>query len=123
MFDGLKSKLKSESGESLPEVLVATLIMALGMTLFAGMTTSSFRIIKRAETTFKAYADGKNSLEEADLASEEQNGNMTLTYGPNANMYVNAIPGQKLNLPIAYAEAEGDGFRLVRYEFSKEDGS
>ncbi|MCR5294087.1 MAG: hypothetical protein K6E30_02775 [Lachnospiraceae bacterium] len=62
----IKRKLKSSSGESIVEVLVALLISALALTMLAGMVTASQRIITRSEQVLKAYYSSENALEKFD---------------------------------------------------------
>ena len=58
------SKLKSQSGESLSEVLIAVLVSTLGLTLLAGMITSSVKIIQSSKKNFNVYMDEENKLVE-----------------------------------------------------------
>lgn len=59
----LLSKLRSERGESLGEVLVAVLVVALGSLLFASMLTASIRIISKGKKTYHQNMNVKNQLE------------------------------------------------------------
>ncbi|MDD6451383.1 MAG: hypothetical protein PUF56_05555, partial [Lachnospiraceae bacterium] len=59
----LLSKLRSEHGESLGEVLVAVLVVALGSLLFASMLTASIRIVSKGEKTYHQNMNVKNQLE------------------------------------------------------------
>ncbi len=68
-------KLKSSAGESIAEVLVACLIMALGLLMLASMITTSKNLITRTEQRFSAHYQRVNGLEAAgELA---QNAGMT----------------------------------------------
>lgn len=54
-------KLKSNSGETITEVLVAALVVVLGVLLYTMMVQSSFRIITRSEDAMtKMYAAESN---------------------------------------------------------------
>ncbi|MFN2925896.1 hypothetical protein ACKX2L_03075 [Lachnospiraceae bacterium YH-ros2228] len=59
----LLSKLRSEHGESLGEVLVAVLVVALGSLLFASMLTVSIRIVSKGKKTYHQNMNVKNELE------------------------------------------------------------
>lgn len=59
----LLSKLRSEHGESLGEVLVAVLVVALGSLLFASMLTASIRIVSKGKKTYHQNMNVKNQLE------------------------------------------------------------
>lgn len=60
-------KLKSQNGESIGEVLVATLIVALGSVMFASMVSTSERLIQRSDSAYKEYLEDYNSIEENPL--------------------------------------------------------
>lgn len=65
MSGKLKSKLKSKKGEIITETLVAVLIAAAAMILFASMITSSQRILQKSERIMDAYYDGETKMEAA----------------------------------------------------------
>ena len=68
----LMSKLKSEAGETLGEVMVALLIAALALTMLASAITSASRMITQSKTKMGSYyaaANGLNSSEEVTLNS------------------------------------------------------
>lgn len=54
-MDSLRAKLKSNSGESLAEVLIALLVSALALVMLASMISSSFSIIKSSRAKLKDY--------------------------------------------------------------------
>lgn len=60
-------KLKSQNGESIGEVLVASLIVALGSVMFASMVSASERLITRSEKAYQEYLKDHNSIEEITL--------------------------------------------------------
>ncbi|NLD20514.1 MAG: hypothetical protein GX663_09805 [Clostridiales bacterium] len=54
----LIKKLNSKAGESLPEVLIAVLIVAMGMLMLSTMLNVSSRMIDKSQSKVKAvYAD------------------------------------------------------------------
>jgi competence protein ComGC len=63
MIRKLNSKLKSRQGESLGEVLVAILIVALGSLLFASMVTASIRIVNKGKAAYSKNMNLKNQIE------------------------------------------------------------
>lgn len=110
-------KLKSNSGETLVEVLIASLVIALGMILFVNMTTSSFKIVTKAQNSFKEYNDKKNELEETNFADMPNSGEVILSYDVNSSIYINVNPAQKYRIPISYKRMEDEnGYTLVRYK-------
>lgn len=59
----MKKKLRSRSGETLTEVLVAALVMALAMILLVNMVTASQKLVTKSEKTFVNNMKLKNSVE------------------------------------------------------------
>ena len=59
----MKKKLRSSSGETLTEVLVAALVMALAMILLVNMVTASQKLVTKSEKTFVNNMKLKNSVE------------------------------------------------------------
>ena len=57
------NKLKSNAGETITEVLVASLIAVLGVLLFAMMVQSSFRIITTSEEKMKEIYEAESNAE------------------------------------------------------------
>ena len=62
-------KLKSKSGETITEVLVAALVVVFGVLLYTMMVQSSFRIIKTSDDAMKDLYDTESMIEsgEADI--------------------------------------------------------
>lgn len=58
-------KLKSNRGESLAEVLLASLVISLGFVLFATMVQASSRMVKDSIDHYDAYLEVVNHLENA----------------------------------------------------------
>lgn len=65
------TKLKSTAGETITEVLVASLVAVMGVLLYATMVMSSFNIINRAEERMKSFYEAESQL-------AEQNGEKVL---------------------------------------------
>ena len=56
-------RLKSSGGESITEVLVASLVIAFGSILLATMVTASTKIIQKAMIAYQSYMDVHNGME------------------------------------------------------------
>ena len=56
-------KLQSRSGETITEVLVASLVIVLGVLLFAMMVQSSFRIVSTSEEKVLAIYESESNAE------------------------------------------------------------
>lgn len=59
----MNRKLKSQNGESIAEVLVATLIAALATVMFASMVTASDNLIRKSDDAYKEYLQDYNDIE------------------------------------------------------------
>ncbi len=59
----LVNRLSSHRGETISEVLVASLVISLGMLLVATMISASFRILSREEKSYREYIEQKNIFE------------------------------------------------------------
>ena len=57
------SKLRSNSGETIAEVLIASLVVLLGILLYMMMVTSSIRIIESAEALMKKVYAAESTIE------------------------------------------------------------
>lgn len=56
-------KLKNSAGETITEVLVASLVVALAVLLFAMMVQSAFRIITQSEAAIQRFYKVESALE------------------------------------------------------------
>ncbi|MCR5097194.1 MAG: hypothetical protein K6A70_10750 [Erysipelotrichaceae bacterium] len=57
-------KLVSNKGESIAEVLVASLVITLGAIILFTMVNASFRILQNEEKKYKEFIKEKNKFEE-----------------------------------------------------------
>lgn len=62
-------KLRSKSGESIAETLVAVLIAALALLMLAGTINTASRLITRSKTALEAYYKENNKLSEHSSSS------------------------------------------------------
>ena len=63
MKNKLIRKIKSRAGESLAEVLIAVLIIAVSAMLLAGMISSTLSIVTRSEAAYEEYYQENEKLE------------------------------------------------------------
>ena len=54
------NKLRSTSGESISEVLISMLIVALGSIMFATMAMASKNLIQKSDTVYSDYVNKRN---------------------------------------------------------------
>ena len=67
MLDGMvrmaARRLRANTGETLTEVLISVLVIALGMTMFLSAFLSSGRMLRQGEEQMASYYDSRNQLE------------------------------------------------------------
>ena len=63
MKNKLIRKIKSRAGESLAEVLIAVLIIAVSAMLLASMISSTLSIVTRSEAAYEEYYQENETLE------------------------------------------------------------
>ena len=69
-----KRKNRFSSGESIAEVLAASLMISLAMTALISMVMASFRMIKNSEASMNSYFEYKNQYEtKTNLESNTKN--------------------------------------------------
>lgn len=78
--------LKSKKGETIAETLVATLIAALSMVMFAGMVMASKTIIDASNKKIVEYYDGYSQLfSKTDVTPQDMRPYMPITIYTNQN--------------------------------------
>ena len=60
----INMKLRSRSGETIAETLVALLISALALVMLAGAISSAARVVTQSETAMQTYYQSNNALAE-----------------------------------------------------------
>ena len=63
MKKAVMRKLKSNSGESISEVLIASLVVSLAFVMVVSMVTSSQKIIKKTDDAMDNYYEQRNAYE------------------------------------------------------------
>ena len=56
-------KLRASTGETLTEVLISVLVIALGMTMFLSAFLASGRMLRQGEEQMASYYDSRKQLE------------------------------------------------------------
>lgn len=86
MIKRVIEKLKSGSGESIAETLVALLISALALMMLAGAVSAGMNMVTRSNRVMEEYYTGINEIVERDKKSDTYMGQLTLkTTGLNAS--------------------------------------
>ena len=95
-------RLKSRAGETITEVLIATLVSALGMALLAGMITASLSIMNRSREAALEYFESENALETRSDDSVHD-GTVTLT---GASGSVKLTDGAAADVRVSYVSRQ-----------------
>ena len=84
---GCKAKLKSNCGETITEVLVASLVIAFASILLASMVVASTRIIKKSIEAYHLYTERHNAIEMLSISGDSiYMGNLTVGGGIPENI-------------------------------------
>ncbi len=67
-------KLKQTKGESISEVLIASLVLVFGFLLFVTMVQASMKMMKKSEDAYNEYVEVSNQLEA--FAGTKQDGKL-----------------------------------------------
>ena len=81
-------KLKSTAGETISEVLIASLVAVLGVLLFAMMVQSSFSIITSSEEKMQAFYEAESIVEEKKIDPIKQDKVTVKSLIPTVNGFV-----------------------------------
>ena len=121
------AKLRSTSGESIAETLIALLISSVGLVMLASMITASARLITKSKSAMESYYGANNYLESRgeDAAagsagtgdnSPLKNGSMTITLKPAAVSFGSSVDSETFTVNY-YENATIGGKPVVSYEY------
>ncbi len=79
--------IKNKKGETIAETLMATLIAALAMVMFAGMVIASKNIIEESNQKIKDYYDGFSQLISKTEVTTQSMGPITIYINKNGVIY------------------------------------
>ena len=79
--------IKNKKGETIAETLMATLIAALAMVMFAGMVIASKNIIEDSNQKIKDYYDGFSQLISKIEVTTQSMGPITIYINKNGVIY------------------------------------
>jgi len=107
MKKAVMKKLRSNSGESIGETLVALLISALALVMLAGAISTAARLITKSETVMEKYYTGMNGLG-TPATSGTDTLTVTLTSGASTvHLFGNDDPSSTVTVKCY---VNGDGF-------------
>lgn len=119
------SKLKSKKGETITEVLVASLVTALALVLLVSMMTAAQRMVKKSGDVFSGNMQVKNSAEyggpdssdPANTASpEEEDGYVTVRGGK----ILDAGAKNESESSFAWGGSDGNADRVAKIPVKKQ---
>ena len=107
------NKLRSTSGESIAETLVAVLIAAFALLMLAGTVNTSTNIVIKSKEVLKSYYSLNNSLENRDISNSEyseyyETGDANIALG-GKTIPVNLYKNTRINAKpvVVYDRSEG----------------
>lgn len=72
-------KLKSQSGESISEVLIASLVVSLAFIMVLSLIMASQKIIKKTDDMMEQYYSDRNAYEEQTVSSSATTGSIVVS--------------------------------------------
>lgn len=100
-------KLRANTGETLTEVLISVLVIALGMTMFLSAFLVSGRMLRQGEEQMESYYDSRNQLEN-NRTAKQASGRYVLELEASGNRRHEEKPGVKC-LPDRHTDELPDG--------------
>ena len=109
-------KLTDESGETLTELLISVLVIALGLAMFATALTASRRMMMAGTEKIEAYYSERNALEEENSAKEVR-GTLTVEEKGGDRVDLGSPSGEngKGRYPVKLYHADIDSKKIWRY--------
>ena len=107
MVDNIRKKLLNNHGESIAEVLVAALVIALGSILVVSMINASFRLLTAQENKYKEFISDKNVFEESAYTVDESISSVSISCDDLSLEFSKSIKLYK---------KDGDDHTFYRYE-------
>ncbi len=107
----LLKKLKSAKGESLAEMLVALLFVALALIMMATMINSASRITMQSRQATRDFYDGLNKLDSSAFASDTE---PTASFKDSSGNAVSIGPGADFKVTV-YGNGETGNDAIYRY--------
>lgn len=89
MKNTMMEKLKSSKGESIAEVLVASLVMVLAFVLVGSMIAASIKIIKKTDKYMEDYYSLRNDFETGTVAEGTNAQKLRVTF--NGGAFTSAV--------------------------------
>lgn len=72
LLAGIKAKLYNRQGESLAEVMVAVLIIAVGLVVLSSLVIASSHLVDKGQTKMTTQYNGESAMESQDSANTDE---------------------------------------------------
>ncbi len=121
MGNAVWNKLKSNSGESIAETLVAVLIAAFALLMLAGTINSATNLITKSQNSLKAYYQLNNKIEKRETGSADnysvENGTATFSEYETDKLTIKDTP------VVMYKNTKIGGKPVVAYDEKKTESA
>ena len=109
-------KLTSENGETLTELLISVLVIALGLSMFAAALTASRKMLILGTEKIETYYSERNDLEE-EKNEKETGGTLTVEETGGKRVDIGSPSGEngKGTYPVKLYHADIDSKKIWRY--------
>ena len=102
MMKKMRSRLRSQNGESISEVLVAVLVSMVALTMLALMITATTKMVIRSRTKMDEYVKGSNELVEKDGAALNGTASFYLVKEDDSLTALRLTDTSESNIPTRY---------------------
>ncbi len=107
----IKTKLHSQTGETISEVLIALLISALALTMLATMISSTVSMVAKSKTSMKEYYENNIKLEQQSGGTPgkvtiQADSGRKISETENINIYENSFFSAEEKKVYAYSKAD-----------------
>ena len=109
-------KLTSENGETLTELLISVLVIALGLSMFAVALTASRKMLILGTEKIETYYSERNDLE-GEKSEKETGGTLTVEETGGNRVDIGSPSGEngKGTYPVKLYHADIDSKKIWRY--------
>jgi hypothetical protein len=113
-------KLKSRSGETISELLIALLISSLALTMLAGMITAASRIVRNSMKSMENYVEQENGIVSRSDGGSPGTLTVRIDGSETARKLTDEDPNNYINVTFYRTDAFGK-VPVITYERSETD--
>jgi Tfp pilus assembly protein PilV len=103
MIELIKNRISSKKGESLAEVLIGVLIIAVALLLLSSMIMSASKLVDTGQKEMKEFYNGISNLDQKNSNTEIGNTVVTVTYSDgfkNRNINITTYKDKATGLKV-----------------------